>query len=990
MKHAASFLLCLILVTFKSQAQNKSIPEIKIDYSFAGFRGSDNPIPFVSAKLVLKPGGKDDTYRLQAAIDAISKMPIGADGFRGTILLKEGRYNISGILKLRADGIVLRGSGPATVLVATGTDRRALIEAESLTIPSMDQATALEISNEALKSGSQSFRVKDLSTFKTGDEIAIVRPSTKEWIGSLGMDTLSGVFPDLRFRWTPGSRDLTWFRTITSINAQTNTLTINAPITTDIKAEFGGAKVFRVLSTDHLSNIGFENFSIESEYNKGNLKDEEHAWFGIRIGNVQDTWIRNVNSRYLASSLVFVSNAGRRVTIQNCNALTPVAEIGGYRRQSFWVEGQQVLLSNCSGEDGINSFVAGFCSAGPNVFYNCTALNALGANGTLESWASGVLYDGVKVNGNALKISYDTKRTQESGWTAANSILWNCKASELTAKGPTEAPCYLINADYSLFEKQLINRIGTQSAAAILQSQTSFPGTHEENALLFEIKDQNTETSSQLDSRNKLEIINGRFVINNKAIWGGSVNDAWWLGKSIPGAALNAGVSISRFVPGKTGAGLTEDLPVLATRMKQQGISFYQSGPAIWYDRRRDEHSIKERFDGDVWPAFYELPWARSGEGKAWDGLSKYDLGKYNIWYFNRMKAFSELANKHGFLLYHHLYNNHNLQETASHWADFPWRPANNINTTGLPEPPPLEPKERVHVTNKFYDEKNLPLIALHRKYIFHALNQLADSPNIIFGLSFQYSGTLAFQQFFQKTVAEWEKKAGKKVRLVIDTGKELTDSILADPELSKQIAVIDMRYWHYLPDGSLWAPKAGLNKAFRELQPKEFGDATTPKQIYRQVREYHDKYPDKALVVWHAGAGQVAALMGGAAQVLTQNPTAGHGQGTVLDRTVFDEFVNTQLADKLMAMQPKDNFIKVADENWALADRAMSKILLYSLSGESIYFTQKMDLRQYTGIWFNPAKGTLLSANLTGTRLKSISKPDNGDWLLLLTKSTK
>lgn len=38
---------------------------------------------------------------------------------------------------------------------------------------------------------------------------------------------------------------------------------------------------------------------------------------------------------------------------------------------------------------------------------------------------------------------------------------------------------------------------------------------------------------------------------------------------------------------------------------------------------------------------------------------------------------------------------------------------------------------------------------------------------------------------------------------------KDAQDSILADPELSKVVDIIDIRYWHYNTKG-LWAPQAG------------------------------------------------------------------------------------------------------------------------------------------------------------------------------------
>ena len=54
------------------------------------------------------------------------------------------------------------------------------------------------------------------------------------------------------------------------------------------------------------------------------------------------------------------------------------------------------------------------------------------------------------------------------------------------------------------------------------------------------------------------------------------------------------------------------------------------------------------------------------------------------------------------------------------------------------------------------------------------------------------------------------EEDRSKTVRIQLATSKDITDAILADPVRARQVAVIDMRYWQYRPDGSLWAPQAG------------------------------------------------------------------------------------------------------------------------------------------------------------------------------------
>ena len=82
--------------------------------------------------------------------------------------------------------------------------------------------------------------------------------------------------------------------------------------------------------------------------------------------------------------------------------------------------------------------------------------------------------------------------------------------------------------------------------------------------------------------------------------------------------------------------------------------------------------------------------------GTAWDGLPKYDLTKYNDWYFGRLREFAALCDSKGAILFHNCYMQHVLLETNAPYVDFPWRPANCIQDTGLPD--------RLPAANAFYD----------------------------------------------------------------------------------------------------------------------------------------------------------------------------------------------------------------------------------------------------------------------------------------------
>lgn len=969
--------------------------DIAIDFSHAGY-ADGGVLPDIPSVLFVRPSGRDDTALLQAALDEVAKMPDNPTGFRGALQLSAGRFLVSGQLLLRHSGVVLRGSatpGQPTIITASGHGRRTLIEIGGLLAPT--GGNPLRVTSNTVPAGACTLTLESVDSLKTGDRITIIRPSTASWIAYLGMDQFTGPFVEKPANWAPGSRNLVWNRVVAAVDAAQKQITIDAPLTTAIESRFGGATIHKVAATEvPISHIGIEDLILDSDFNSANAYDEEHSWIAIAMGSVEDAWVRRVVSRHFASSCVRVGPGGRRVSVEDCRCEQPVSEPGGYRRQSFLVEGQQVLVRHCFAEFGMNDFAVGLCAGGPNVFLDCTASHALGSSGAFESWASGTLYERVAVDGAGIQLSKNSSRALGGGWTAANSVVWNCQAKEFDVRGPEGAANIVVTSPHSLYYSQLARRLGSAHANILHKPPSA-------NAALPEFHLPPDRSPLAPKPVRPLQIVNGRFVVDGQTVWGGSVNDAWWKGQPNPAVALSGGgVSITRFIPGRTGPGLTEDLPALAEQMKTDGTPFYQAGPPIWYDRRRDEHSIVQRADANVWAPFCEMPWARSGTGTgtAWDGLSRFDLTRYNAWYFDRTRQFADLCDQHGFVMYHTLYNTHNLQEWGAHWIDFPWRPANNINHTGLPEPPPFEPLKsgdltiKLHVANQFYNVDDPERRRLHRDYIFHELDQLGSCRNVVFGLGFQFAGPLAFQQFFQDTVAEWERQSGRTVRLALVTSKDIEDAILADPVRAKQIAVIDLRYWQYRPDGSLWAPPGGTNLAFREAVARDFGKAadfpppTTPRQLYRQVREYHDRFPDKAIVAWTGGVGPIPILMAGGAQALLRNPTGGHAQGGVIDRATLDSFVTSRLAANLMKMAPRDDLLADAANTWSLCDDACRNILIYSLHGDSIAVIKPLK-KTYSGLWFNPRTGETLAHGSSISLLKAatITKPTNADWLLLL-----
>ena len=128
---------------------------------------------------------------------------------------------------------------------------------------------------------------------------------------------------------------------------------------------------------------------------------------------------------------------------------------------------------------------------------------------------------------------------------------------------------------------------------------------------------------------------NGWYVQNGRAIWGYGLHNDWWGGyRGLPtGWWTDCPLrpSLIRNAPGRSGPNLTEDLDKLTDSMRTHGFPGFEHTPPLWYDRRRDAHDVQRRGDGNVIGPFLEMPWGRSKQGQAWDGLPLYDLSTFNL-----------------------------------------------------------------------------------------------------------------------------------------------------------------------------------------------------------------------------------------------------------------------------------------------------------------------------------------------------------------------
>ena len=892
--------------------------EVPMDYSYCGYHHSERPIPSVKVAAYVQPTGQDDAALIQKAIDWVSQQkPDKKTGFRGAILLAEGTYDISEPLRIRTSGVVLRGAGrDKTILRKTGYDRGALLYIDG-THDIIEKQT-FDIAD--VNPGIRALTVQGaFATLKQGQRLAICRPSTQEWIDALDCASFGGGKRMGYWAWHVGDIDLRWNRRISSVNGAE--IILNAPLTCSIEQRFGGAKAIIYEQPGLVAECGIENMSLESNYNHSLPMDENHCWDGVYIADAENCWVRMVNFRHFAGSAVIIQKSAQQITVEDCKSLEPISEIGGYRRRTFLTCGEMVLFQRCYSEHGINDFAVGHTAPGPNAFVQCESFESFGPSGAISSWAPGILFDIVNIDGNDIVFKNWELEKFGAGWSTANSTMWQSTAAGLFCYSPDSLNRnYSIgcwgqiqgNGDftemnehvkpYSLFASQLEKRLGhdVKEQCRILERNTnaSSSPTIEEAMRMAEEALQPRQTLQQwidaavfigdinpgqlkpfiydvMQPRDshpyKYNIVNGWLTKDNVVLVGAKHQTPWWNGRTTDAAMSKAKPALTRFVPGYEGIGGTDRIDSVIADMKRHNTLLFSQNYGLWTDRRRDDHERIRRKNGDAWAPFYEQPFARTGQVQgdfvalAWDGMSKYDLTKLNNWYFWRLQQFAKKTESIGLLLKNQHYFQHNILEAGAHWVDCPWRTANNVNNTPFLEPVNFTGDKRIFTATLFYNIENPTLRELHRQYIRQSLDAFKGQPNVIHSIGEEFTGPLHFVQFWLDVIAEWEQENGR-VLVALAVNKDVQDAILADPIRSKIVDIIDIEQWFYHNKGE-YAPEGGVNMAQRQYMRKIRTGSARFEDVYRAVSEYRSQYPDKAVVYSaqkYAEMGWASLMAGG------------------------------------------------------------------------------------------------------------------------------
>lgn len=402
------------------------------DFSEAGYGAAGDAIPIAAPAAAVEPSGDvtgaQDRARIQAAIDRVAALPIKPGGLRGAVTLSAGKFVIDAPLLIQAGGVVLRGSeGKArTTIVAVGGAGPAILVGGAARLRPLEPPRP--ILADYIPVGATTIPLASTKGLAIGDLIALQRPFTPGWIAAIGMDRIPAKTTGTVVQWGAG-RGMTYIRRVTAVSP--TAVELDAPVV-DAILKADGASLCRAELAGAIEQVGVEHLDGDGTARTGNAKLDQPELIRadtvfVAMEGVANGWVRDLHLRNFAS-LVRVGKGARDVTVENVQGVNDRPPWWGVPPAAFDVRGQRVLVRDGS-LTGARILLATTQAnvAGPTVFKNLTGTGPEVSVGPHQRWATGTLYDNVRVSGEFL-VANRGNHGSGQGWPAANTVIWNSAA----------------------------------------------------------------------------------------------------------------------------------------------------------------------------------------------------------------------------------------------------------------------------------------------------------------------------------------------------------------------------------------------------------------------------------------------------------------------------------------------------------------------------------------------------------------------------------
>lgn len=435
-------------LTYKKDNDGFVIP----DFSQAGYgNGKDIPVVSLPERTItlspLEDKEADNTQHIQKAIDEVGKQALDAEGIRGVVLLKAGRYNVDGTLNLIYDGVILRGEGncfsdnDSTVLYG----RNAAEKAKRLILMGNSSAhnwgngkgdAQVNIVTQKVMPGDYSFQVEDASAYRVGDLICIKYPTTTAWLEAVWYGGNTKRNTDESKKWKTKDIDISYHRYVTKVEG--NMIEVDAPVFYALDVQYAQAYIYKIPNPGTIRhNVGIENLHISFERSPENstANVDQNC---IYMSSLENSWVKGVSmSGFVHAGIKTTSTT--RSTIENCYAIDPsgLCTGGTYYNFENYHRSQLILLKDCYARNGRHHYISNGCASTSGiVVLNFRSELSLAQAEGYRLWSQGILFDNWAelgtIKSNAGKIGMYLRDNMGSGhgWGGTNSVFWNCDVQD--------------------------------------------------------------------------------------------------------------------------------------------------------------------------------------------------------------------------------------------------------------------------------------------------------------------------------------------------------------------------------------------------------------------------------------------------------------------------------------------------------------------------------------------------------------------------------
>lgn len=396
------------------------------DFSHAGYEGGGGALPDVPTVETVEPFAGDNTASLQAAIDAVAAMPMGADGYRGAVELAPGRYEVAGTVRVPVDGIVLRGSGDGTDLARnTAVVRVGANEDPVIVLGGSGNNrwrneipdSRSDIVSDFVQVGSMAFEIADPDKFEVGDNIVVFHPCTDAWLATKDYGA-TGTEPP----WPVGGYPLVFNRIITRIDG--DMIHVDAPVFDHLDRALAQSYIYRLDRAGLVSHVGLEDLRVEI--------DSDVVMHAVSFDHAENGFARRLTVRDFLLGGIHMTTA-KHLTVQDVRAIDPKGPTIGGRKYNFMAASAQlVLVQDSYARGGRHSFASNGTSWDSGVvFLRGVADGSLSPSEGHHRWSMGLLYDGhtevnVVYDGVLLGLYNRGDYGSGHGWATAHSVAYNC------------------------------------------------------------------------------------------------------------------------------------------------------------------------------------------------------------------------------------------------------------------------------------------------------------------------------------------------------------------------------------------------------------------------------------------------------------------------------------------------------------------------------------------------------------------------------------